>query len=153
MKQVLLILLISLITCGEIEESFDDHIILEKSKEKTIASLLKPQTRHATGVKSKYSTIYKSRVTTRYSTRYTSGVTTKYSTRVKTPKIPRKIEHHLKDFPIKGTNSLFKGKSKENFKFSAPRGNLGIRKQKHDPYKDLSKEEYRKYMKFISRSK
>ena len=95
----------------KIEENFDDHIILEKSKEKTIASSLKPQTRLTTGVTSKYSTRYKPRVTTRY----TSGVKTKYSTKVKTPKIPRKTVHHLKDFPIKGTNGLFK-ESKEKFK-------------------------------------
>ena len=63
----------------KIEENFDDHIILEKSKEKTIASSLKPQTRLTTGVTSKYSTRYKPRVTTRY----TSGVKTKYSTKVK----------------------------------------------------------------------
>ena len=151
MKKVLLILLISLFACGEIEENFDDHIILEKSKEKTKASSLKPQTRLTIWVTSKYSTRYTPRVTTRY----TSGVTTKYSTKVKTLKIPRKTVHHLKDFPIKGTNGLFK-KSKEKFEKKDSRqgrGNIGIPKKHRDPRKDLSEEEYIQLKEFVSRNK
>ena len=62
MKKLFLILLISLSTCDAIEESFDDHIILEKS----IESSLKPQTRIATGETAKQTTRYATGVKIRY---------------------------------------------------------------------------------------
>ena len=120
MKKLFLILLISLSTCDAIEESFDDHIILEKS----IESSLKPQTRiatgetakqttrYATGVKIRYETRYKSGVTTRHIARYTAGVTSRYSPKVKTPIIPRKTIKNLKYFTLKGINNSFRGNPK-----------------------------------------
>ena len=157
MKKIYLILLIALTTCDIIDESFDDHIILEKSKEKTVTSL-KPQTRHTTGVTSKYST------------RYTSGITTKLSTKVKTPIIPRKTENHLKDIPIKGTSGLIKGKSAEKFRKLNPavqkkiiylkknnkwnhvtrlcQTNVGMQSKPNNPCNDLSEEDCKQLMEF-----
>ena len=147
MKKVYLILLIALTTCAIIDESFDDHIILEKSKEKTVTSL-KPQTRHTTGVTSKYST------------RYTSGITTKHSTKVKKPIIPREIINRLIDFPIKGTSGLFKGKSTEKLgkfkgksteKLRKPRfwsTNDGMQSKHNNPCRDLSEEDCKQLMGF-----
>ena len=54
MKKLFLILFIVLSTCSKIKESFDDHIILEKS----IESLLKPQTRITTGILARQTTRY-----------------------------------------------------------------------------------------------
>ena len=136
MKKIYLILLIALTTCDIIDESFDDHIILEKSKEKIVTSL-KPQTRHTTGVISKYST------------RYTSGITTKHSTKIKKPIIPREIINRLIDFPIKGTSGLFKGKSTE--KLRKPRfwsTNDGMQSKHNNPCRDLSEEDCKQLMEF-----
>ena len=103
MKNSFLFFLFVLTTCAAIEESFDDHIILEKSKEKAIASLIKPKIRQTTGV------------TIRHITRYTTGVTTRHSPKRQTP-IPRKTSKYLKNPPIKGINGLITGKLGEEFR-------------------------------------
>ena len=52
MKKLFLIVLFTLSTYATIEESIDEYEILEKSKEKTIASSIKPQSRNVTKVTS-----------------------------------------------------------------------------------------------------
>ena len=105
MKKLFLFFLFVLTTCVEIKESFDDHIILEKSKEKPIASLIKPQIRYTAGVTTRH--------TTRSTKRYIKGVTTKNSSKVQTT-IPRKTS--VKNVPIKGIDNLFTGKLGEEFR-------------------------------------
>ena len=113
MKKLFFLFLFVLTTCVEIKESFDDHIILEKSKEKAIASLIKPQIRQTAGVTSRHVTRYTSGVTARHTTRYTTGVTTRHSSKVQTT-IPRKTS--MKKAPIKGIDNLFTGKLGEEFR-------------------------------------
>ena len=54
MKKLFLIVLFTLSTYATIEESIDEYEILEKSKEKTIASSIKPQSRNVTNLKKCY---------------------------------------------------------------------------------------------------
>ena len=111
MKKLFLFFLFILTTCATIEESFVDNIVLEKSKEKAIASLIKPQIWNTARVTTKptirYITRYTSGVTTRHTTKYTTGVTTKHSSKVQTT-TPRKTS--MKNPPIKGIDNLFTGK-------------------------------------------
>ena len=100
MKKLFLFFLFVLTTCAAIEESFDDHIILEKSKENSIASLIKPKIRQTTGV------------TTRHITRYTTLITTMHSYNAQTP-IPRKTK--MKNSLIKGID-YFTGKLGKEFR-------------------------------------
>ena len=115
MKNLFLFFLFVLTTCAAIEENFDDHIILEKSKEKPIASLIKPKIRQTTGVTISHITRYTIGVTTSHTTRYTTGVTARHSSKRQTP-IPRKTSKYLKNSPIKGINGLFTGKLGEEFR-------------------------------------
>ena len=113
MKKLFLFFLFVLTTCVEIKESFDDHIILEKSKEKAIVSLIKPQIRHTVGVTTRHSTRRTTSYTKGVTTRHTKGVTTKHSSKVQTT-IPRKTS--VKNAPIKGIDNLFIGKLGEEFR-------------------------------------
>ena len=117
MKKLFLFFLFILTTCATIEESFVDNIVLEKSKEKALASLIKPQIRNTARVTTKptirYITRYTSGVTTRHTTKYTTGVTTKHSLKVQTT-TPRKTS--MKNPPIKGIDKLFTGKLREEFR-------------------------------------
>ena len=95
MKRLFFIILIILSGCIAIEESFDDNIILEKSKGKTISSPIKPKPRHT--IKDKI------------------GVTTRLTSKVKVLTIPRKTVKNVRNLPIKRINGIFKGKSGEAF--------------------------------------
>ena len=116
MKKLFLIVLFTLTTCATIEESIDDHAILEKNKEKTIASSIKPQTRNIKGAASRNTTRYRAGVTIKDIMRYKTGVNTRYSPKVKTPKNSRKTFEDLNNISIKGNNGLFLGKLEKKFR-------------------------------------
>ena len=105
MKKLFLFFLFVLTTCAAIGESFDDNIVLEKSKEKAIPSLIKSQKRNTARVTTK--------PTTRHTTKYTTRVTTRHSSKVQAP-TPRKTS--IKNSPIKGIDNLFTGKLGEEFR-------------------------------------
>ena len=105
MKRLFFIILIILSGCIAIEESFDDNIILEKSKGKTISSPIKPKPRHT--IKDKI------------------GVTTRLTSKVKVLTIPRKTVKNVRNLPIKRIKGIFKGNKKET-KYNST--NLGEQK-------------------------
>ena len=117
MIKLFLIFIFILTTCTAFDESFDDHIILEKSKEKIIASLIKPQIRNTVGVTTRHTTRhiarYTSGVTTSHKTSSATRVTTKHSSKVQI-QIPRKKS--MKNSHIKGIDNLFTGKLGEEFR-------------------------------------
>ena len=126
MKKLFLIVLFTLTTCATIEESIDDHAILEKNKEKTIASSIKPQSRNITGAASRNTTRYRAGVTIRDIMRYKTGVNTRYSPKVKTPKNSRKTFEDLNNISIKGNNGLFLGKLEKKFRKQKDSFEIGV---------------------------
>ena len=96
MKKLFFIIFIVLSICAEIEESFDDNILLEKNKGKAITIPIKPKERHITRDK--------------------IGITTRFISKLKVSTIPRKAGKNLRNLPIKRTNDIFKGKSGEKFR-------------------------------------
>ena len=96
MKKLFFIFFIALSVCDEIEESFDDNVLLEKNKGKAITLPIKPKERHITRDK--------------------IGITTRLISKLKVSTIPRKAGKNLKNLPIKRTNDIFEGKSGEEFR-------------------------------------
>ena len=70
MKKLFFIIFIAISVCAEIEESFDDNVLLEKNKGKGITLPIKPKERHITKDK--------------------IGITTRLISKVKISTIPKK---------------------------------------------------------------
>ena len=134
MKKVFLILLFVLSTCATIEESFDDNVVLEKSKTNpfkppkkkfTTRVTSRHTTKHTTKLTTKLTSHPTNHLTTRLTSHLTSGLTShltsrftsRFTTYPTTKKLPnRQTLKDLLKFRPKGINGLFKGKVGEVFR-------------------------------------
>ena len=136
MKKLFLILLVALVTCAEIEESFDDDVVLEKGKTSiTVPTKHTSHTSHTSHTTHTTHTTHTHPTHTTHTTHtthithttnptHTTHIThstnpthtTKLTTKITPPNIPKKTVKDILKVPIKGINGLFHGKVGEIFR-------------------------------------